>query len=117
MAGVSMTLYADPFKDSRGRLSRRDRRNLRRLLRGLLFAMLASFLAGALALAATAFIGREHSPRLKGLWGQNTVDEQTFSQNVSSCPGACFLSICNTFGAHKWRLVKRGAAREERSCS
>ena len=104
MAGVSMTLYADPFKDSRGRLSRRDRRNLRRLLRGLLFAMLASFLAGALALAATAFIGREHSPRLKGLWGYNTVDEQTFPRNVSSCPGVCLSTFPVIFGTHRWGM-------------
>ena len=92
-----MTLNADleSYKGSRYRrpLLRRDLHNLRRLLRGLLFAMIASFLAGALALGAAMFAGREHVPKLKGLWGGSVLEERPFSLNVSTCPGAFRLSL------------------------
>ena len=88
MVALSLALSSeDSYKSSR-RPRRRDVHNLHLLLRGLVFAMIASFLAGALALGAAMFIGREHAPRLKGLWGGSVYEELPFSYNVSSCPGA-----------------------------
>lgn len=86
-----MTLYPCSYKRSREEeapsVVAPGNLKFLRLLRCLGFVMLAVYLAGALFASRIVF-AREHSQLSRELLGGNNPEDQTYSHNVSSCPGA-----------------------------
>ena len=85
---ISLALYARSYKEPevgvRG-ASRDDVRFLRGLLRWLVFAMLSTFLGGVLLMGRAA---RDHLSFLtSSSTGSVLATQETFSGNVSTCPG------------------------------
>ncbi|KAI0800475.1 glycosyl hydrolases family 31-domain-containing protein [Fomes fomentarius] len=71
--------------------------------------MLAVYLVGAL-LASRIVYAREHSRLSRELLGGNNLEDQTYSHNVSSCPGYTLSSIHETKNGLTAQLNLAGSA-------
>ncbi|KAI8981316.1 glycosyl hydrolases family 31-domain-containing protein [Trametes punicea] len=93
----SMTLYARPYKEAGSwlQVSSRNVPQRLRLLRCLVFAMLVTLLAGVLLLARTVS-ARPSSALTRSLLGTHVLVGETFSHNVSSCPGYILSGLHET---------------------
>ena len=102
---INLALYARSYKEPevgvRG-ASPDDVRFLRGLLRWLLFAMLSSFLGGVLLMGRAA---RDHLSFLtSSSIGSVLATQETFSGNVSTCPGR-FCEAGTPAGPWGFRVV------------